>query len=108
MRRLQQVVAEIASSRAELEAWIEQEWVLPSRDDGDFLFDETDVARCHLIRELRRDLSVNDEAIPLILSLLDQIYAMRRTFMSLDAAIRRAPSEARDAIARNLGGEREG
>ena len=108
MLRLHQVVAEIASSRAEVETWIEEQWVLPRQDDGDFLFDETDVARCHLIDELRRDLSVNDEAIPVILSLLDQLYAMRRALSSLDAAIRQAPAEAREAIARNLEGEHDG
>ena len=108
MRRLQDVLAEIELNRAELETWIEQRWVLPTPDDGDYLFDEADVARCHLISELRRDLSVNEEAMPVVLSLLDQLYALRRALLSLNAAIKHAPAEAREAIARNFAGEPEG
>lgn len=107
MRSLKDVLAEIELDRAELESWIAERWVLPTPDDGDFLFDEADVARCHLIDELRQDLSVNDEAMPVVLSLLDQLYALRRALISLDAAIRHAPAEAREAIARSLGGEPE-
>lgn len=39
--------------------------------------DEQDVARIYLIDELRRNFGVNDEGIPLILYLIDQLCALR-------------------------------
>jgi chaperone modulatory protein CbpM len=41
------------------------------------LLDEEDIARLKLIRDLKRDLGVNDESIPIILHLLDQIHALK-------------------------------
>ncbi|HSR73176.1 MAG TPA: chaperone modulator CbpM [Kiloniellales bacterium] len=105
----EQVVAEIRVEGAELSAWIEQNWVLPVERDGEFLFDETDLARARLIAELRRDLGVNDEAMPVVLRLLDQIYSLRRSMTQLQAAIRQLSPEARsqlkDALARETGRE---
>ena len=36
-------------------------------------FDEEDLARIQLIQELREDFGVNDEAVPIILHLIDQL-----------------------------------
>jgi len=100
---LEQIVAEISISRQEITAWIEQRWILPVEQDGDYLFDEADQARVRLIAELRQDLEVNDEAMPVILQLLDQVYTLRRTLADLQDAIERLPEEARaelDALLR--------
>jgi chaperone modulatory protein CbpM len=37
------------------------------------IFDEEDLARIRLIYELQMDMGVNDEAIPVILHLVDQL-----------------------------------
>lgn len=55
--------------------FIEQEWVLPAGGE-ELFFDSEDVARIHLISELRRDFGVNDESMPIILHLLDQLNRM--------------------------------
>ncbi|HUB96690.1 MAG TPA: chaperone modulator CbpM, partial [Stellaceae bacterium] len=62
----------------ELERWIVERWVLPEEGDGGYVFHEIDVARVRLIVELRRDLAIDDEAMPVVLGLLDQVYALRR------------------------------
>jgi hypothetical protein len=69
----QQVVMEMEVSEGEVTRWIEQSWVLPVEEDGKLLFDDIDRARIQLIVELRRDLEVNEEAIPVVLRLLDQV-----------------------------------
>ena len=84
---MQQVVAEMEVSRGEVTQWIAQGWVLPVEEDGEPLFDEIDRARSQLIVELRRDLEVNDEAIPVVLRLLDQVYGLRRTLDELREGI---------------------
>ena len=58
--------------------WIGEAWVLPEASEGTYVFHEIDVARVRLIVELRRDMAIDDEAIPVILNLLDQLYALRR------------------------------
>jgi len=53
--------------------WVENKWVEPV-EPQERIFDEEDVARMRLIQKLRIDFGVNDEAVPIILSLLDQIH----------------------------------
>ena len=60
-----------------LEAWIDAGWLVP-RDDGEGRhFSEVDLARAQLIHDLQ-DLGVNDDAIPVILDLVDQLHGLRR------------------------------
>ena len=89
--------------RAELEHWVANRWVRP---DGE-VFEEVDVARVELLRDMRRDLRLDDEALPLVLSLLDQVYSLRRTLKSLCAALESESEEVRTRLGSHLAGERE-
>jgi len=93
---------EIEVSGAELTLWIEQHWVLPVEDEGSYLFDDADVARVRLIAELRRDMGVNEEAIPVVLRLLDQVYSLRRALADMTAAIKTLPADARSQLEAEL------
>ena len=64
-------------TQVELVRWVEQGWVVPDAEGTAFVFREIDVARVRLIHDLRRDMDVGEDAIPLVLSLLDQIYELR-------------------------------
>lgn len=99
MFSIQQVVTEIGISETDLRLWIEQRWVLPVKQEDSFVFDDVDLARARLIRELRVDLMVNEEAIPVVLSLLDQVHALRRALASINAAIDKASPTAKGEIA---------
>lgn len=59
--------------------YIERQWISPRRPDIHEIseLDEEDLARIQLIQELQEDLGVNDDAIPIILSLIDQIHHLR-------------------------------
>ena len=87
---------------SELHVWIEQHWVLPVEESGDFYFDEADVARVKLIAELRNDLGVNEDAIPVVLRLLDQVYSLRRALSELNEAIRELPESAQEQLRAHL------
>lgn len=54
---------------------ISEEWIHPS-DIAIPTFDEEDVARIVLIWELHSEFGVNDESMPIILHLLDQLNRM--------------------------------
>jgi chaperone modulatory protein CbpM len=62
----------------DLRGWIAAGYVRADAEAGELRFQDIDVERVRLILELRDDLAVNEEALPLVLSLLDQIYALRR------------------------------
>ena len=71
----------------DVQDWIDSDWLRPEGTRGHYLFREIDEARAHLIRELREDMGINDEGMPVILSLLDQLYAARRQMRRLREAI---------------------
>ena len=64
-------------TQVELVRWVEQGWVVPDAEGTAIVFREIDVARVRLIHDLRRDMDVGEDTIPLVLSLLDQIYELR-------------------------------
>ncbi len=61
--------------KTSLLAFIEHEWICPC--EGSEVLDEEDLARIRLIQQLKNEFGVNDEAIPLLLHLLDQVYYYR-------------------------------
>ncbi len=65
-------------SEATLRHWLEQDWVRPGRTAGEPDFEDIDVARVRLILELHTELEVEEPTLPLVLSLLDQLYATRQ------------------------------
>jgi chaperone modulatory protein CbpM len=74
--------------RSDVERWIGASLVYPDFTTGRYAFQEIDVARVRLIQELRRDMQVNEEALPIVLSLLDQLYDLRRRMRDLGSAMR--------------------
>ena len=67
----------------DLRRWIAEGHVRADRAADDLVFTEIDVERVRLILELRDLMQVNEEALPIVLSLLDQIYGLRRRIRAL-------------------------
>jgi chaperone modulatory protein CbpM len=87
-----------ALDAAELTLWIDSGWVRPEGEPGAWLFHEVDVARVRLIVEMRRDLAIDADAVPVVLSLLDQLYGLRRELGALCGAVAAQPEATRQAI----------
>lgn len=87
----------------ELERWIAQRWVLPENEGTHYVFSEIDVARVRLIVELHRDLAVGEDAMIVVLRLLDQLYATRSQMRSLLRALETLPEDHRVAVLRHFG-----
>lgn len=96
MRRTEFLLSTRLESRI-LDVWIEEGWLSPRSDDADLSFSEVDVARVQFIRDLG-ELGVNDESIPIVLDLVDQIHGLRRTIRQLLLNIREQPEETRRQI----------
>ena len=89
----------------ELDRWIGNQWVRPEGAAGAWRFHEIDIARIRLILELRDTMEVAEPALPTVLSLLDQLYEMRRRMMRLNEAMEHTlPAELRAALLAHLGG----
>jgi chaperone modulatory protein CbpM len=100
MKTLTEVVLAVERvDLVELHAWVERGWIAPAgRRGAEPLFSDLDVARACLICDLVHDLAVEEETVPLVLSLLDQVYDLRRQLGALTAAIQRQPDDVRRRI----------
>ncbi|HLY56480.1 MAG TPA: chaperone modulator CbpM, partial [Stellaceae bacterium] len=89
--------------REDLERWISNDWVKPDRNAGRYVFRQIDVARVRLIQELRDDLKIDEDALSVVLLLLDQLYDQRRRMRELAEAVARiAPDDVRQDLIRHL------
>lgn len=102
---------EIVERFAELEAaelirWVENRWIVPERENGQegerWIFHEVDIARVELILDIRREFVLDEEAMSLVLGLLDQVYSLRRQMRRLCHALETQPPEIRDSIRKAL------
>ena len=76
-----------ALQRSDLEAWIREELVAPRHEAGTQLFGDMECARVRLICTLRYELEIDAETLPVVLSLVDQLYDTRQRLLSLTAAV---------------------
>ena len=105
MMRLTAVVALFPDLReAELHAWVERGWVRPEGAEPDWVFQEIDVARVRLIHDFRHAMAVSEETMPLVLSLLDQVYTLRGQMRAVARAVEGQPEPVRAAILAALRG----
>lgn len=71
-KRLSEVAQALNLDPQMIVEYISWSWVVPIEEQGPH-FDEEDLARIRFIQELREDFLVNDEAVPIILHLVDQL-----------------------------------
>lgn len=99
---LREVVRATEIAEAEIVSWVAQAWVLPGEVAGRWVFDEADRTRILLIRDLREDMGINDEAVPLVLRLLDQVYSLREALGEIQEAVQELPESHRSAFEQRL------
>jgi chaperone modulatory protein CbpM len=63
--------------------FVSESWITPA-DPQHQAFDEEDLARIRLIHDLIHTLGVNDEAVPVILHLVDQLNHLHIQLRELD------------------------
>lgn len=80
-------------SVAELRVWCAAGWVSPARGEAGPVFDEVDLARIRLVCGLRDDLGLDEGAIPVVLSLVDQLYGVRHELRALARAVEQQPDD---------------
>ena len=103
MFREAELIAMVAGlRRAELRRWVARGWVAPERRDGAWHFREIDVARVRLIVDMRREMQVAEDTLPMVLSLVDQVYSLRRELRDLAGALGRQSDAVRREVTRQM------
>jgi chaperone modulatory protein CbpM len=74
--QIQELVLQVRIETERLEQWVAAGWLLPRESGSNRDYSDVDVARAHLIRDLQ-ELGVNDDGIPIILHLVDQLHGLR-------------------------------
>ena len=85
-----------------IDLWVDAGWLAPRGASGAWTFSEIDLARTGLIKDLTGDLGVNDEDVPIILGLIDQLHGLRRAFADLLVTLRAQPADTRERFAAEL------
>ena len=80
----------VGVGEADLRSWVANEWVRPRQERGQPHFAPADVARIRLILDLRDAMALDEAAIPVVLGLVDQLYAERTRVRALCEAIQSA------------------
>ena len=82
----------------ELRLWVREGWVRPAQSDAGPVFDDLDVARIRLLCDLRKEMALPNDAVPPVLTLIDQLHRARRELRWLTEAVDEQPDEVRSAV----------
>ena len=107
MMRADDLVAAISAlQRSDLETWIREELVTPRHEAGTSLFTDIECARVRLISTLHYELEIDPETLPMVLSLVDQLYDTRQRLLSLTAAVAAQDKDIQAAIITAMSSDR--
>jgi len=82
----------------DLRLWVREGWVRPAQGERGPVFDEIDVARLRLLCDLRKDMDMPMDAMPTVLTLIDELHRTRRDLRRLTEALDEQPTEVRRAV----------
>ena len=107
MIRVDDLVEAISAlQRSDLEAWIREELVVPRQEAGALLFTDMECARVRLICTLHYELEIDPETLPVVLSLVDQLYDTRQRLLSLTAAVAAQNEDTQAAVIAAMSSDR--
>jgi chaperone modulatory protein CbpM len=79
-----------------LRIWVRQGWIRPVEEPP--VFTEADLARAALIRDLEDTLGFDEEQVPVLLNLIDQIHGLRAQLKTLLDAVDALPEDTRRRV----------
>ena len=99
MMRIDELVEAVSAlQRSDLETWIREELVVPQEEAETLIFTDMECARVRLICTLHYELEIDVDTLPVVLSLVDQLYDTRARLLSLSAAIAAQDKDVQAAI----------
>ncbi len=78
-----------------LRRFVAADCVRPTEDDGEVQFTEADLARIELLLDLSETYDFDEDALSLVMGLIEQLHGMRREIRALGRAIDEEHEDAR-------------
>ncbi len=91
----------VAIEAGVIERWVALALVRPEVSSPGLYFREIDIARVRLLSELQ-SIGIDDEALPVVMSLLDQLYATRDQLRRVVGALEVLPVAIREDVISRL------
>lgn len=82
----------------ELRVWVSEGWVRPAQGEAGPVFDDVDVARIRLVCDLRKEMALPNDAVPVVLTLIDRLHETRRELRCLTEALEAQPDTVRREV----------
>ncbi|PZX14138.1 chaperone modulator CbpM [Celeribacter halophilus] len=85
-------------TRRQLMGFVDGELVRPEQDERGYVFRQVDIARLELLCDLSHDLDLDETALAIVISLIDQLHGARQELATLAGAIDSLPDELQSRI----------
>lgn len=95
-------------TRARLVAFVEAEVIVPVRSERGRVYRQIDRARAELACDLAEDFELHEDALGMVLSLLDQLHGVRGELRAVLEALDTAPPDVRQRIGEMVYAARRG
>ena len=82
--------------------YIETRIIRPQQSETGYVFRPIDIARLELLCDLSDDLDLDETALAVVISLLDQLHAVRQDLLALAGALQGENADIRQRIGRVL------
>ncbi|WP_353476230.1 hypothetical protein PVT71_25080 (plasmid) [Salipiger sp. H15] len=88
---------------ARLVRFLRAEVILPAEAGGRAVYRQVDIARMELLCDLCDDFELNDDALGLVMQLVDQLHGTRNDLRALMRALGEEPEEVKSRVQGRLG-----
>jgi chaperone modulatory protein CbpM len=94
-----EILAEVPSlTRARLVSYVEARVIVPVQSDAGPVYRRIDLARLHLLCDLSDQFDLEDDALGVVISLVDQLHGVRGELAAVLAALDEEPVEVRERV----------
>lgn len=90
-------------TRRQLVRFIDGDLVKPQRATKGYVFRKIDIARLELLCDLSMDLDLDETALGIVISLIDQLHTARQDLVVMAQAVDKLPNELRASVMSSLG-----
>ncbi|SRR6056297_1622085 len=85
-------------TRSELVRFVDNDLITPQRRKDGLVFRRVDIARLELLCDLSQDLDLDETALGIVLSLIDQLHAARQDLAAMARVIDALPADVQAQI----------
>ncbi len=95
-------------TRTRLVSFVEAQIVTPLQSENGPVYAQMDIVRMELLCELSEEFNLDDDALAVVISLIDQLHGVRAELKALVEAIAEEPDEVRERISNTVKAARTG